>query len=531
MRVLRLMPFFFSATLFSAILFSAVAGTLLLGAAPGVAAQQASPVTVKAAVSIQMAPDPDGGVPPAPCKRPIDILPGQPMPPADQLCPSGASPAPAPPPSSPPACKQPMDLLPGEAPPPADQMCRPGEKPAECADGSLFGKGTAGATGPGGCTPKAEANCSLDRSTFVACKPGQKPNCELGGAICVEHKPGEKCNLDPAKGKVTMGDGLCPTDYIPCSANSTSKYCEEKDCPDGSGLNYAKRFFIWWVCNVQTWTADVMRWAIARWATDPSSKPSECRPEPATGEVVCKIRPETNYVRLAVYPLAVVIVTASVIWQGIMMIITRRSEPVVDLLRGFFVLILWLGIGVEGPRVAMELADYVSIYFVKLADKQGVPTDWAMEVAMVKAFSVENYLGILAACLFVMLAAGIQYLIMLFREGTVLILAGAMVLAASGAFTQSTRNWLPKLIGQMLALIAYKPTAALVMLAASKMYETSGKSMDDWWMALMMLWMSIFALPVLMKMFSWTTGSVGGSGMQAANNAATTYALYGRNNK
>ena len=54
----------------------------------------------------------------------------------------------------------------------------------------------------------------------------------------------------------------------------------------------------------------------------------------------------------------------------------------------------------------------------------------------------------------------VQIILMMFRKGAVVILAGQLQLAAAGAFTRLTCGWLAKVIGWMLALIAYKPIAA-----------------------------------------------------------------------
>jgi hypothetical protein len=101
-------------------------------------------------------------------------------------------------------------------------------------------------------------------------------------------------------------------------------------------------------------------------------------------------------------------------------------------------------------------------------------------------------------------------LFMMFREGTVVILAGLTVLAAAGQFTGATRTWLSKVLGWMLALICYKPAAALVYASALTL---TGESADvrTVFVGLSMMLISIVALPALMRLFTWTTGSLGAS--------------------
>src|SRR2546423_72326 len=56
----------------------------------------------------------------------------------------------------------------------------------------------------------------------------------------------------------------------------------------------------------------------------------------------------------------------------------------------------------------------------------------------------------------------VQIVLMIFRGAAVVILAGMLQLAASGSFTRAPSPWMGKVTGWMLALIAYKPAAALV---------------------------------------------------------------------
>ncbi len=46
---------------------------------------------------------------------------------------------------------------------------------------------------------------------------------------------------------------------------------------------------------------------------------------------------------------------------------------------------------------------------------------------------------------------------MLFRQGALVVLAGALPLAAAGTLTPATRPWFKKVTGWMMALIFYKP--------------------------------------------------------------------------
>ena len=68
----------------------------------------------------------------------------------------------------------------------------------------------------------------------------------------------------------------------------------------------------------------------------------------------------------------------------------------------------------------------------------------------------------------------VQAVLMLFRQAALIILAGALPLAAAGAIAPMTRTWVRKVTAWMLALICYKPAAAAVYAAAFTMIGSGG---------------------------------------------------------
>jgi len=105
----------------------------------------------------------------------------------------------------------------------------------------------------------------------------------------------------------------------------------------------------------------------------------------------------------------------------------------------------------------------------------------------------------------------VQAVLMLFRQAALIILAGVLPLAAAGSIAPLTRAWVRKVSSWMLALICYKPAAAAVYATAFTMIG-SGGSPRTMVMGFVMLLLSVFTLPALMKFFTWTTGTIAGSG-------------------
>jgi hypothetical protein len=128
-----------------------------------------------------------------------------------------------------------------------------------------------------------------------------------------------------------------------------------------------------------------------------------------------------------------------------------------------------------------------------------------------------------------MVCAFVQAILMLFRDGSVLILAATMPLAASGSFTNATNGWKNKVLAWQLALIFYKPGAAVVY-ATSIWLTGENRSTDPRVLlfGLAMMIVALIALPVLLRFFNWTVGSLqnggGGLGMFATAGAAGVHA-------
>jgi hypothetical protein len=125
--------------------------------------------------------------------------------------------------------------------------------------------------------------------------------------------------------------------------------------------------------------------------------------------------------------------------------------------------------------------------------------------------------------------AFLQAILMLFRDGSVLLLAGSTALAGSGGFTNATNGWLPRLLTWQLALIFYKPAASLVYASAIWM-QGENRSSDPrvLLMGIAMMVVALVALPVLLRFFTWTVGGLqsggGGFGLLATAGAGGLHA-------
>src|ERR671920_698649 len=67
-------------------------------------------------------------------------------------------------------------------------------------------------------------------------------------------------------------------------------------------------------------------------------------------------------IRSYVLWVALVVAVGEVIWQGIVLAVTRRPEPALDVGRGLFTLALWSALGIIGPAAALRAGDAFSVW-------------------------------------------------------------------------------------------------------------------------------------------------------------------------
>ena len=229
-------------------------------------------------------------------------------------------------------------------------------------------------------------------------------------------------------------------------------------------------------------------------------------------------------------PLTVLIATAGIVWQGITMAITRKGEPMLQAVRGAWNTALWGAVGIAATQAALRAGDSYATWILQrsIIGESANPVDTlGTKIADMAVPEAGIALIVLVLLLpIILLVTLAQILLMIFREGSVVILAGMLQLAAAGSFTRATSGWLHKVLPWMLALVAYKPVAATVYATGFALMGSTGTR--NFVMGLAVMLLAIVAMPALMKFFNWTVGSLGtgggGLGMLGAAVAAGVHA-------
>jgi hypothetical protein len=222
-------------------------------------------------------------------------------------------------------------------------------------------------------------------------------------------------------------------------------------------------------------------------------------------------------------PVTVLVATGGVLWQALLMILTRKGGPLVNVLKGLAAVAVWGAVAVAGTNLLLRFGDSYSIW-VLTTGLDGSIDALAQRLLAMFAAAPAAGLAVVSGPL-VMLAMVFQLVLLMFRNGAVVILTGLLQLAAAGTFTGGTSAWLRKVLSWHLALIFYKPMAATIYAIAFMLIGDAGNPLQTWLTGLGMLGLSIIALPAMLRFLNWTVGSVqnggGGSlGMLAAAGAA-----------
>jgi hypothetical protein len=210
--------------------------------------------------------------------------------------------------------------------------------------------------------------------------------------------------------------------------------------------------------------------------------------------------------RVWMLPITVLVATLGVLWQAITLTVTRRGEPLTQALRGLATLAVHSALGIVGTQLALFAADSYTTWILGQAifgsSADPVTSLGTALSSLSPATSGAVVVVLVLLNTVVVLGAFIQLLLLIFRDASVVVLSGLLQLAASGSTTRFTAGWLPSVGSWLMALIAYKPIAATVYAAAFAFLAGPGPM--DPFVGVVMLLLALFALPAMMRLFTWT---------------------------
>ena len=207
-----------------------------------------------------------------------------------------------------------------------------------------------------------------------------------------------------------------------------------------------------------------------------------------------------------ILPLAVAVAVLGVIIAGGRMALTRKADPLMDVGSGLVTIAATSAVGVLLPSLLLKAGDAWSTWVLQ----ESTGGQFAARLTGVLTLAGATPAVVVVLGIVAIIISAVQAVLMLFRQGALVILAGMLPLAAAGTLAPATRGWLRRVSGWMLALIFYKPAAAAVYATAFTMIG-AGTGTRTVLTGFAMAVMSLLALPVLMRFFTWTTGHVADS--------------------
>jgi hypothetical protein len=243
--------------------------------------------------------------------------------------------------------------------------------------------------------------------------------------------------------------------------------------------------------------------------------------------------PVPREIQQDLWPWTVSVALIGFITVAARMAITRKGTALADLGPGLLTMAGATAAGLALPTLLLQAGDAWSTWILNKATGGDFTNRFGTLLGVfgnAGTSAVGAGLVIVVGLLF-LIATVFQGVLLLFRLGSVIVLAGTLPLAAAGSLTPMTKGWFRKTVSWMMALIFYKPIAAMVMATGFLMIgdvpaSKSDKPLIDILMGIAIVFLSLVAMPSLMKFFSWTTGelsSSGGSILGTVIGAATAF--------
>ena len=276
----------------------------------------------------------------------------------------------------------------------------------------------------------------------------------------------------------------------------------------------------------------MFRWATTWWLTFTMS------PHALVGTIDSSFTATITYIAAFVMVIAVLSSAITTIWR-------RDGAVVADAAAGVFKAVLVIGGAWAALGVAWRLADQLTTALAPSA--ANISVDPILNTGAVLAGPGLAVLVICLSAVGFVLSLGAA-LMMIFRLAAVVVLALLLPIAAAGSPGTTTRGWLPKVIGWLLALIFLRPMVAAIYRigfefmaggndgaprTVAALGDAGGGIADlpagvadgllTMVVGMMTLLVAMLALPVLLRLFTWMFGGGpggGGAGLAAASLAA-----------
>lgn len=199
------------------------------------------------------------------------------------------------------------------------------------------------------------------------------------------------------------------------------------------------------------------------------------------------------------------IMMTGILTSAIAMMISRRMQPAAEILMGGVKYILISSLAMVVLRGAIHAGDD----FAQQIVEDGANEFGQRIQAMLGTATLRNPAGVMFLGLLTAILSFIQWVMGFIRQAGIVVLYSLILFAAAGQLTSWGKQWFPRIAGACIALVLFKPIAAMIYSIGFKLIGTE-QSMSTLVTGMMVITLAVIALPAMMKFFSFVGLQVGG---------------------
>lgn len=199
------------------------------------------------------------------------------------------------------------------------------------------------------------------------------------------------------------------------------------------------------------------------------------------------------------------VMMAGILSGAIIMMVSRRTQPAVDILIGGVKYLLISALSMVVLKGAISAGDD----FARQMIEEGSNEFGRRISTMLGAAVLGNPAAVLILGLLTCILSFVQWVMGFMRQAGIVVLYALIILAAAGQLTTWGRQWFPRIAGMCVALVLFKPIASMIYTIGYQLIGTD-QSLTTLVTGIMVLALAVVALPALMKFFSFVGMQVGG---------------------
>lgn len=205
----------------------------------------------------------------------------------------------------------------------------------------------------------------------------------------------------------------------------------------------------------------------------------------------------------ALLPLLLAVLVAAVAVQAVRIVVQRRGEPLAVVASGLARFGLTTTLGLATLQAALVGGDALTAALP--AGPAGGVGEIVASRLVARDGLTEPFLLLLVSVCVLVLAAGL-WMALFARQVALLVIAAALPLAAAGSLTVATRGWLARLVPWGVALLLYKPAAALVLGLGAGVLSApaAAQGVGAMLAGIAVLGLAVAVLPALLRLLTWS---------------------------